>query len=561
MRIGIAAKLGLVLALVGMLAAGLTGFYAYTASRKLLIDSAKKELLTSTQVLGRRILQAREEGSRNLRTLAHHPAALAALQQADRAREDELAVLFSLLMEANPAYFQIRLISAEDGGLERVRVDRDGTTLLRVDGDELQEKGHYPYVFDALKMAAGQTYMSRIGINNERGSHAALGQPAVQYAMPVMDPQGIARGVIVINVDLDGVFALLAQDLRQEFHLFLTNRQGDFLIHPDASLTFGFDKGRRILVHDEFPDTRDLVDGRAAHVVTTAKDRRYAKKPVVAAFIALRPQVTTDESQVILGLAQPLEKVLKQADALGMVTVQIVAILCMAGIPVAAVLARAITRPINNLSAAVEHFSDDSHTPKLPLDRRDEIGVLARSVNLLRNQIHQQIADLNRNRRELEHLARHDTLTGLPNRALFDDRVNVALSAARREDTRLALLFIDLDHFKPINDQLGHAAGDLVLKAVADRILGIIRESDTAARIGGDEFVVLLRNTHGREDAANVAQKIARAIAQPLALGGQGVSVSASIGIAIYPEDGADVTTLSKSADQAMYRVKQNARA
>lgn len=144
MRIGIAAKLGLVLALVGMLAAGLTGFYAYTASRKLLIDSAKKELLTSTQVLGRRILQAREEGSRNLRTLAHHPAALAALQQADRAREDELAVLFSLLMEANPAYFQIRLISAEDGGLERVRVDRDGTTLLRVDGDELQEKGHYP---------------------------------------------------------------------------------------------------------------------------------------------------------------------------------------------------------------------------------------------------------------------------------------------------------------------------------------------------------------------------------------------------------------------------------
>jgi len=560
MRIGIAAKLGLVLALVGMLAAGFTGFYAYTASRKLLIDSAKKELLTSTQVLGRRILQAREEGSRNLRTLAHHPAALAALHQVDPGREDELAVLFNLLMEANPAYFQIRLISAEDGGLERVRIDRDGTTLLRVDGDELQEKGHYPYVFDALKLAAGQTYMSRIAINNERGSHAALGQPAVQYAMPVMDPKGIARGVIVINVDLDGIFALLAQDLRQEFHLFLTNRQGDFLIHPDSTLTFGFDKGRRILVHEEFPDTRDLVDGRAAHVVTTAKDRRYANKPVVAAFIALQPQVTTDESQVILGLAQPLEKVLKQADALGAVTLQIVAVLCLAGIPVAAVLARAITRPINDLSAAVEHFSDDGHTPNLPLDRRDEIGVLARSVNLLRNQIRQQIADLNRNRHELEHLARHDTLTGLPNRALFDDRVNVAVSAARREDTRLALLFIDLDHFKPINDQLGHAAGDLVLKAVADRILGIIRESDTAARIGGDEFVVLLRNIHGAEDASNVAQKIAQAIEQPLELGGHGVSVSASIGIALYPEDGADVTTLSKRADQAMYRVKQAAR-
>ena len=561
MRFGIAAKLGLVLAVVGMMSAGLTGFYAYTASRTMLIDSAKDELLTSTRVLGQRLVQAREEGSRNLRTLARHPAALAALQKADPVRQDELATLFRLLMEANSAYFQIRLISAADGGAEQVRIDRDGDGLLRVTGDELQEKGHFPYVFDALTMASGETYMSRISINRERGSHAALGQPSVQYAMPVTDGEGVAHGVIVINVDLNGVFALLAKDLRQDIHLFLTNRQGDFLIHPDASLTFGFDKGRRILVQDEFPETQDLVDGRAAQVVAKAQERRYAGAPVVAAFVSLQPQVTTDESRVILGLAQPLQSVLDQADTLGSVTLQIVLALCLAGIPLAALLARAITRPINNLSLEVEHFTNDDHHSKLPLDREDEIGVLARSFDHLRRQVRQQLAELRHSRLELQHLAQHDPLTGLPNRVLFDDRVSVAVAAARREDARFALLFIDLDRFKPINDTLGHAAGDLVLKAVAARILGVIRESDTAARIGGDEFVVLLRNIHGHEDAANVADKIAHAIAQPVEIGGNTVAIAASIGSAIYPQDGNDVMTLSRHADQAMYRAKEKARA
>ncbi|ATE60203.1 GGDEF domain-containing protein [Thauera sinica] len=561
MNFGIAAKLGLLLAVVGMLAAGITGFYAYTVSRNLLIDSAKGELLTATQVLARRIVLAREEGVRNLQILARHPATLAALQGAGHAREDELAALFRLFMETNPAYFQIRLIAADDDGMERVRLDRDGGRLLRITGEELQEKGHYPYVFDTLKLAAGQVYMSRISINDERGSHAALGQPAVQYAVPVMDAHGVARGVVVTNADVGGFFALLAKDLPQDVQLFLTNRRGDYLVHPDPALTFGFDKGRRTLVQDEFPDTRPLVEGYSAQVVTEARDGRYASRPTVAAFIALRPEVTTEESRVILGLAQPLQAVLEQADALGSVTLQIVLGLCLAGIPVAAVLAGAITRPINDLSVAVERFSDDGHKAKLPLERQDEIGLLARSFGRLRNQIRQQLAELHESRLELEHLAQHDTLTGLPNRALFDDRVNVAVATARREDARFALLFIDLDRFKPINDNLGHAAGDLVLRGVAGRILDIIRESDTAARIGGDEFVILLRNVHGREDAASVAQKLAHAIGQPFEAGGRTVSVSASVGIALYPEDGTDVTTLSKHADRAMYRAKEQARA
>lgn len=134
--------------------------------------------------------------------------------------------------------------------------------------------------------------------------------------------------------------------------------------------------------------------------------------------------------------------------------------------------------------------------------------------------------------------------------------MNVALAAARRDNSQFALLFIDLDRFKPINDSLGHAAGDRVLKAVAERIRRTIRESDTAARIGGDEFVILLRSIQSRADAACVAHKIGEAIDQPVDVDGHDLTVSASIGIAVYPEDGLDAAALSRHADAAMYRAK-----
>lgn len=560
MKFGIAAKLGVVLALVGMLAAGITGFYAYSASRGLLLQSARDDLLTATRVLARRITLVREDISLTLRALARHPAALRVLAEDDPARAAELGTVFALLLEANPAYFQIRLIAADAHGLERVRVDRDGGGIEHVTGDALQEKGHYAYVFDTLRLAAGEVYMSRVAINHERGSHAALLQPTVQFATPLVDAAGVARGVIVINVDLNGVFAQLAADLPPDFQLFLTNSSGDYLIHPDASRAFGFDKGRRVRVQDEFPAALALVEGRIADLVIEAPAGAHAGTPVVASFIATQAQVNTDDGRFLLGLAQPLDAVLARATPIGAVVLQIVIGLCIAGILIASVLARAITRPINALSSAVEHFSNDGRGPALPVLRADEIGTLARRFVELRTQIAQQMAELHQRRSELEHLAQHDALTDLPNRALFDDRMGIALAAARRDGSRLALLFIDLDRFKPINDSLGHAAGDRVLKGVADRIRHNIRESDTAARIGGDEFVVLLRSIPSREDALRVAQKIADAIDQPFELDGCALSISASIGVAVFPEDGADAAALSRHADAAMYRAKDAGR-
>jgi diguanylate cyclase (GGDEF)-like protein/PAS domain S-box-containing protein len=160
----------------------------------------------------------------------------------------------------------------------------------------------------------------------------------------------------------------------------------------------------------------------------------------------------------------------------------------------------------------------------------------------------------------IQRVAHHDSLTGLPNRLLFKDRLDQAISLAKRNSRHLALLYLDLDKFKPVNDSLGHAAGDELLTQVAARIRRHVRESDTVARMGGDEFTVILHDIGRREDAEAVARKIIAAIAAPFQLGSamHPVDIGTSIGIVVYPEDAQSADALVTAADAAMYCVKQS---
>ncbi|MEO5677855.1 MAG: EAL domain-containing protein, partial [Usitatibacter sp.] len=160
----------------------------------------------------------------------------------------------------------------------------------------------------------------------------------------------------------------------------------------------------------------------------------------------------------------------------------------------------------------------------------------------------------------VEHLAYHDSLTSLPNRSLFSNLLAQSIKLAQRHERRLAILFIDLDRFKHINDTLGHEAGDQLLREVAARLKSCLRESDTVARLGGDEFVALLPELGQENYAADVARKILSAIARPFILRGQEYAVTASIGISVFPDDGRDEQTLKKNADIAMYRAKEEGR-
>jgi diguanylate cyclase (GGDEF)-like protein/PAS domain S-box-containing protein len=161
---------------------------------------------------------------------------------------------------------------------------------------------------------------------------------------------------------------------------------------------------------------------------------------------------------------------------------------------------------------------------------------------------------------EMTHNAQHDVVTGLPNRLLLNDRVSQSIALARRQNRSIAVLFLDLDNFKYINDSLGHDAGDKLLQSISKRLLAAVRSSDTVSRQGGDEFVILLSEIAYPEDAATSAKKILLALNVPCLIGGSDLYTTGSVGISIYPDDAGDAETLIKNADTAMYHAKQNGR-
>src|SRR3984893_14331792 len=158
---------------------------------------------------------------------------------------------------------------------------------------------------------------------------------------------------------------------------------------------------------------------------------------------------------------------------------------------------------------------------------------------------------------EMSHLAQHDIRADLPNRVVLKDRINQAIAAARRNDTQIAVLFMDLDGFKDINDSLGHAFGDNVLQSVAKRLVSCVRSSDTVSRQGGDEFVVLLSEINQPSDAGITAKKILTAVTASHRFEQREMQLSASMGVSTYPEDGQDAEMLLKNADTAMYECKK----
>jgi diguanylate cyclase (GGDEF)-like protein/PAS domain S-box-containing protein len=186
---------------------------------------------------------------------------------------------------------------------------------------------------------------------------------------------------------------------------------------------------------------------------------------------------------------------------------------------------------------------------------RDDSGEVAGVASIARD-----ISDQKRAQELIVFQTFHDTLTGLPNRSLLMERLNLCLAKSRHSGKRLALLFLDLDLFKAINDGFGHQAGDSVFVEISRRLIECVRDDDTVARIGGDEFAVLLPEISRADDAIVVARKLLEAVSVPLSLGGRRAEVTTSIGVSVYPDDGADAESLLRSADHAMARAKEKGR-
>jgi diguanylate cyclase (GGDEF)-like protein len=563
-KIDIGFKLGLLLAAFGILATSLTGYYFYTSSRNLLTSAAERDLLTATQVVGRNMKIIIDVIAEDAQLLAAIPVTsnvfdspFGLIAESDK---KILADTFTAMLKAHPEYFQIRLISTGQHGLELVRVDRNGKELTRVLGSDLQEKENYPYVTGTFRLARGDIYLSDITINHEKGAHSGLNKPTVTVSTPVFSRKGKRLGLIAINIDLNGLSRLLKSNLPSSYQLYLSNQSGDFLIHPDPTQTFGFDRGKRILIQDSFKPVLSLIHGKGTDVVTYVDDGRQKQEGHVAAFIRLPFGDTIDKRFVILGLSQPLENITRETTKLGWDTFQIILAFSGLALILSMLVSRIVTGPLNAIVGAINRFSKDRVISTLPLARKDELGLLSRSFHDMQTQIMAHLSELNENRKALDHLARHDTLTGLPNRRMFFDRLEHAIAGSRRSGKSLAVLFVDLDRFKEINDTFGHAVGDKILINVAILLKSSVREVDTVARLGGDEFVILIDMIDDLKHVTAIVKKLHNLFQRALQIDGRDMQVYASIGAGIFPRDGKDADELMHNADQAMYSSKKDGR-
>ncbi|MDR4504228.1 MAG: EAL domain-containing protein [Candidatus Scalindua sp.] len=389
------------------------------------------------------------------------------------------------------------------------------------------------------------------------------------------DDKVLAVLIMCINAD-DFIMPMLRTGggLSDTDEVFLVDSDGKLLMPLKSPLGDG--TIARPLEHRIKSRSAILAAGGSEGIIA-ADD--YRGRPVLAAYRHIRITsemgwgmvIKRDQAEVMA----PLQTNLHYFFYIGLISIFVV-------LALTSVIAGRISAPIRHLSKTAKEVKDGNLNVQTKITTSDEAAILATTFNamirqirnwnkVLRVQVTARTADLKRTnetlraeiseRRQAEekikHMAFHDCLTTLPNRVLFNDRLTLALAHAHRNNEMLAVLFLDLDRFKIINDTLGHAEGDRLLQNISGKLKNCIRVDDTIARFGGDEFNLLLPGINQVGDVKTVLNKILKIFNQPCIIGGQKFYITVSIGVAIFPNDGRDVDTLLKNADAAMYRVKE----
>lgn len=418
-------------------------------------------------------------------------------------------------------YDQVRFLDAS--GQEVVRVNYYGGAPSLVPAAELQNKATRYYFRDAWGLDQGQVYASPLDLNIEGGQIEMPIKPMLRFATPVFDRQGRKRGLVVLNYLGGHVIDALrrASDLSSG-DLSLLNRDGYWLVaaRPEDEWGFMFESGKRRTFGARHPGAWVRIRGEHAG--------QFHLDGALFSFMTVAPLSAGVVSSS--GSAQPAGESGGRIEA-GAYTWKVVS-----RVPDERILA-ILARPFGGYAVPVVGWAL-------------LVGTLSwrAARTRARNRIY---------RAQVERMARLDPLTGLPNRAFFLDRLEQALREAARYRHRMALLVVDLDGFKLVNDTEGHAAGDRLLAEVAGRLQAAVRRSDTVGRMGGDEFTVCLSRIGGPQHAERVAQKILKRLQVP-ADWRPGVPLTgASIGLSCYPEDGDRVEVLLHAADVAMYEAKR----
>lgn len=438
------------------------------------------------------------------------------LDTGDTSQFEAMQREYAALGRRKDVYEQIRYI--DELGMERVRVNVSDGQAVPVAEDRLQSKASRYYFKDAFALNRDEIFISPLDLNIEHGRIEVPYKPMLRFATPVFDSSGRKRGVVIINL-LAAAFLheIKTFDPEHEFGTMLLNGDGYWLVAPDAELEWGFMLQERSsrnfsMMHpDAWKKMQDLPRGHFRF-----DDGVYAFEGV--------------------SLVSDCRHVSDRAAA-GPVTIS-----------------EKVWYLVSMIPARILHAHDRTVVEKYMVLGGVIMVVMGCVIWLLswavvKREFFQQ---------RLLQMALRDPLTKLANRRALAEELSRAMEHAVRFDRRLAVLYIDLDGFKAVNDAYGHEAGDELLVEISHRFTQGTRQSDLCSRLGGDEFVCMLREIQSEESAMHAAEHILEAIRQPVKLSSGYVAVGASIGVAVFPEHGHKLGLLLNSADKAMFRAKQS---
>lgn len=511
----------IILLIIGVLIFGAVTLFYNIQTKNDLTEIEMREYF-SIELLEQNMLNNFKTIVSDLKFLLHQNELQQMLESGDKKIKQIIAQEYLEFSKKKKIYDQIRFL--DERGDEVVRVNYNNGIPTVVPDGRLQQKANRYYFKDIFNLQRGFVFLSPFDLNVERGKIEYPLKPIIRFGAPVFDNKGEKRGIIVLNYYGANLIATLKK-ASQFFpgDIMLVNSDGYWLVGPKPESEWGF------MIPENADQKFSNTYAKAWHHITNAE----------------KDQIYSDDGLFTFTTILPLGSGIKSSS--GSAKVYGSSKECHSH-------RECHWKVISFIPQKVLYASSRSLLLKLSI----LAGVLFILSGISSWIMAQALVKRKMYHEDLWHSANHDILTGLPNRLMFQEKLRQTLLEATRYKHHFAVLYIDLDGFKSVNDTIGHDGGDQFLLETSKRLTGCLRESDMASRVGGDEFTVILPKISSPKHAEVVAGNILNKFSEPISLKSTRKTINASIGIAVFPDDGTEIKTILKNADTAMYKAKSS---